>query len=133
MAIGGKFKSGGQWVSWIALDDEVGAIIHLLTNDIAGPVNLTAPNPVTNLGYTRTLGAVLHRPTALPIPSFGPKLLLGKRAGREPAVPGPAGAAQGAGGQRLPVPLPRARGGAEDDARPVGRVSGPGRPAGEPP
>jgi hypothetical protein len=44
---------------------------------VAGPVNLTAPNPVTNADFTTTLGAVLHRPTLLPVPSFGPKLLVG--------------------------------------------------------
>jgi uncharacterized protein (TIGR01777 family) len=77
LGLGGRFGSGRQWQSWIALDDEVGAMLHLLTTDVAGPVNLTAPNPVTNADFTRTLGAVLHRPTLLPVPSFGPKLLVG--------------------------------------------------------
>ena len=45
--------------------------------DISGPVNLSAPNPVTNAEFTDTLGEVLHRPTFMPIPKFGPKLLLG--------------------------------------------------------
>jgi len=75
--LGGRFGTGKQWQSWIVLDDEVSAIIHLLTADIAGPVNLTAPHPVTNAEMTKTLGTVLHRPTVLPVPSFGPKLLLG--------------------------------------------------------
>ena len=75
--LGGSFGNGRQWQSWISLDDEVGAIIHLLTADVEGPVNLTAPNPVTNKEFTKTLGKVLGRPTVLPIPSFGPKLLLG--------------------------------------------------------
>ncbi|MEX0848089.1 MAG: TIGR01777 family oxidoreductase [Ilumatobacteraceae bacterium] len=75
--LGGKFAKGGQWQSWISLDDEVGAIEHLLTAPVSGAVNLTAPDPVTNAEFTRTLGAVLHRPTIVPIPSFGPKLLLG--------------------------------------------------------
>ena len=75
--LGGKMGSGEQWQSWISIDDEVAAITHLLTADISGPVNLTAPNPVTNAEFTDTLGDVLGRPTILPIPKFGPKLLLG--------------------------------------------------------
>jgi uncharacterized protein len=75
--LGGKMGNGKQWQSWISLDDEVGAIVHLLRSDVAGPVNLTAPNPVTNAEFTSTLGSVLKRPTILPIPKFGPKLLLG--------------------------------------------------------
>ena len=77
LGLGGRFGSGRQWQSWITLDDEVGAILHLLTTEGAGPVNLTAPNPVTNAEFTKTLGAVLHRPAVLPVPSFGPKLVVG--------------------------------------------------------
>ncbi len=75
--LGGKMGSGDQWQSWISIDDEVAAIAHLLTASTSGPVNLTAPNPVTNLEFTKSLGEVLHRPTFVPIPKFGPKLLLG--------------------------------------------------------
>lgn len=75
--LGNKLGSGEQWQSWIHIDDEVGAIVHLLTSDLSGPVNLTAPNPVTNAVFADTLGSVLGRPTFLPIPSFGPKLVLG--------------------------------------------------------
>ena len=75
--LGGKMGSGEQWQSWISIDDEVAGITHLLTADTSGPVNLTAPNPVTNAEFTDTLGDVLGRPTILPIPKFGPKLLLG--------------------------------------------------------
>lgn len=75
--LGGKMGSGDQWQSWVSIDDEVGAITHLLTADTAGAVNITAPNPVTNAEFTDILGDVLHRPTILPIPKFGPKLLLG--------------------------------------------------------
>ena len=64
-------------MSWIALDDEVGAIVHLLTSDVVGPVNLTAPNPVRNAELADAIGDVLHRPTVLPVPAFGPKLVLG--------------------------------------------------------
>ena len=75
--LGGKMGSGQQWQSWISIDDEVAAIVHLLTADVEGPVNLTAPNPVTNAEFADTLGTVLGRPTFLPIPKFGPKLVLG--------------------------------------------------------
>jgi uncharacterized protein (TIGR01777 family) len=78
--LGGRFGSGRAWQSWISIDDEVGAIVFLLDATVAGPVNLTAPNPVTNAEFTKVLGTVLRRPTAMPIPSFGPKLLLGREA-----------------------------------------------------
>ena len=77
LGVGGRMGSGRQWWSWISLDDEVGALRWLLDHDVAGPVNLTAPEPVTNGEMTKVLGTVLHRPTILPVPSFGPKLLLG--------------------------------------------------------
>jgi uncharacterized protein (TIGR01777 family) len=73
----GKLGSGRQWMSWISLADEVGAIRFLLEHDVAGPVNLTAPSPVTNEVFTKAVGRVLHRPTFLPVPSFGPKLIVG--------------------------------------------------------
>jgi len=76
-ALGGKLGSGRQWWSWISLDDQIAAMRWLLENDVAGPVNLTAPEPVTNEVFTKALGAALHRPTFLAVPSFGPKLLLG--------------------------------------------------------
>jgi uncharacterized protein (TIGR01777 family) len=77
LGLGGRMGSGRQWWSWIGLDDEVGAIRWLLEHDVAGPVNATAPEPVTNAEMTRVLGRVLQRPTVVPVPSFGPKLLLG--------------------------------------------------------
>jgi uncharacterized protein (TIGR01777 family) len=77
LGLGGRFGSGEQWWSWITLDDEIRAIAWLLEKDIRGPVNLTAPNPVTNREFTRILGAVLSRPARLPVPRFGPRLLLG--------------------------------------------------------
>jgi uncharacterized protein len=73
----GKLGSGQQWMSWISLPDEVAAIRFLLEHDVSGPVNLTAPGPVTNEVLTKALGRVLKRPTFLPVPSFGPKLLVG--------------------------------------------------------
>ena len=74
----GKMGSGRQWMSWITLDDEVRAIRFVLEGDLSGPVNLASPNPVTNEAFTKALGRALHRPTFLPVPTFGPKLLLGK-------------------------------------------------------
>ena len=77
LGLGGKFGNGKQWQSWISLDDEISAIEHLLTANISGAVNLTAPNPVTNAEFTKALARTLLRPALLPIPKFGPKLLLG--------------------------------------------------------
>ena len=76
--LGGRMGSGRQWQSWISIDDQVGAIAFLLTADISGPVNLTAPTPVTNAEFTKVLAEALSRPALLPIPSFGPRLLLGR-------------------------------------------------------
>ena len=79
MGVGGKIGSGKQWMSWIALDDVVGALNFALTNDsLRGPVNFVAPNPVTNAEFTKTLGKVLSRPTLFPIPAFAVKLLFGE-------------------------------------------------------
>ena len=80
LGLGGRFGSGRQWVSWISIDDEVAAIEHLLTSEVRGPANLTAPEPVTNADLARTLGRVLHRPAVLPIPKFGPSLVAGREA-----------------------------------------------------
>ena len=77
LGLGGKFGNGKQWQSWISITDEVNAIIHLLTSNLSGAVNLTAPNAVTNSEFTRVLASVVSRPAILPIPSFGPNLLLG--------------------------------------------------------
>lgn len=77
LGLGGRMGSGRQWQSWISIDDEVGAIEFLLTADISGAVNLTAPAPVTNREFTKVLAGTLSRPALVPIPTFGPKLLLG--------------------------------------------------------
>jgi uncharacterized protein (TIGR01777 family) len=79
LGLGGRFGSGRQWMSWIALDDHVAAMEHLLRADVAGPVDLTAPNPVTNAELTAVLAHVLHRPAVLPVPRFGPALLYGRQ------------------------------------------------------
>ncbi len=81
MGLGGRVGHGRQYMSWIALDDLVGVIVHALTCDtLAGPVNAVAPHPVTNVEFTRTLGRVLRRPTVLPIPAFAARLALGEMA-----------------------------------------------------
>jgi uncharacterized protein (TIGR01777 family) len=77
LGAGGRMGSGRQWQSWISIDDEIAAIEHLLTSNVKGPVNLTAPQPTTQAEFTKTLARVLKRPSFLPVPTFGPKLLLG--------------------------------------------------------
>ncbi len=89
LGAGGKLGSGRQWMSWIALADEVGAIVHLLGDGAlagsgdtpapsGGPVNLTAPNPARNVEFTQALGKALHRPSAVPAPAAAMRLLLGR-------------------------------------------------------
>lgn len=79
LGAGAPLGSGRQWTSWITLHDEVAAIEHLLTADVEGPVNLVAPNPVTNADLTRALNRVVHRPTfPVPVPGFVLKALLGQ-------------------------------------------------------
>jgi hypothetical protein len=78
LAIGGRLGSGKQYMSWIAIEDELRALLYALDTDtLAGPVNLTAPNPVTNADFTSTLGNVVHRPTVLPTPLPALKLVYG--------------------------------------------------------
>ena len=79
MGVGGRIGSGQQWYPWISLTDEVRALVHLLEDDtLSGPVNLTAPTPVTNAAFTKALGDVLNRPTVFPIPVLAMKLLYGE-------------------------------------------------------
>ncbi|MDP6354315.1 MAG: TIGR01777 family oxidoreductase [Planctomycetota bacterium] len=81
MCIGGVIGNGRQYMSWISIDDAVGAIYHLLMNEsIEGPVNIVSPNPVTNRDYTKTLGKVISRPTILPMPAFAARLAFGEKA-----------------------------------------------------
>ncbi len=77
LGAGGRMGSGRQWQSWISIDDEIAAIEYLLTSSVTGSVNLTAPQPVTQAEFTKILAKVLKRPSFVPVPSFGPKLLLG--------------------------------------------------------
>lgn len=77
IGLGGKLGSGKQWWSWITLHDQVKAISYLLEKDIEGPVNLTAPNPVTNIEFTAALARALKRPALFPAPAIALKLALG--------------------------------------------------------
>ena len=79
MGVGGKIGDGGQWMSWIDVQDMVGAIHHVLKSDLLqGPVNMVAPKSVTNAEFTETLGSVLSRPAILPMPAFAVKLAFGE-------------------------------------------------------
>jgi uncharacterized protein (TIGR01777 family) len=81
LGLGGVVGTGTQYISWIALDDVLGAIHHALsTNTLQGPVNVVAPQPVTNQAFTATLGKVLRRPTRFPLPAFAARLLFGEMA-----------------------------------------------------
>jgi hypothetical protein len=81
LGVGGTLGSGEQFMSWIALDDVVGAILHVLTTEtLRGPVNAVAPQARTNREFTKTLGRVLGRPTLLPMPAFAARLAFGEMA-----------------------------------------------------
>lgn len=81
MGMGGKVGSGKQYISWVALDDVVNAIKFTINDQsVRGPVNIVSPNPVTNEEFTRTLGHVLNRPTALAMPAFAARLAFGEMA-----------------------------------------------------
>jgi len=81
MGMGGRVGSGKQFISWVAIDDAISAI-NLALNDetFRGPLNVVAPNPVTNEVFTKTLGHVLSRPTALAMPAFAARLAFGEMA-----------------------------------------------------
>ena len=78
---GGILGNGQQYMSWISLEDMVAAILFIINNnDVKGPVNLTAPHPVTNYQFTKTLGTVLKRPTLMPLPAFAARIIFGEMA-----------------------------------------------------
>jgi uncharacterized protein (TIGR01777 family) len=81
MGAGGNMGDGVQYMSWIDIDDEAKAIYHcLITESLSGPVNLVAPDPVSNAQFTKALGAAIKRPTIFPMPAFAARLLLGEMA-----------------------------------------------------
>ncbi len=82
--LGGRLGSGNQWQAWIGIDDLLD-IYHraLYDSELSGPVNAVAPSPVRNREYAATLARVLHRPALVPVPSFGPQLILGAEGARE--------------------------------------------------
>ncbi len=81
MGVGGKVGSGGQYWSWISIDDLCSAIVHCTQAEtLHGPVNIVSPSPVTNLEFTKALGRALRRPTLFPLPAFAARLVLGEMA-----------------------------------------------------
>jgi uncharacterized protein len=82
--LGGRLGSGRQWLAWIGLDDLLDIYLRAVTDpSLSGPVNAVAPAPVRNSEYTATLAGLLHRPALVPVPGFGPRLLLGGEGARE--------------------------------------------------
>jgi uncharacterized protein (TIGR01777 family) len=81
LGLGGRLASGDQWMSWIHIDDVIGLIRFTLENaGFGGPVNATAPQPVTNAEFTKELATALHRPAVFPVPRAGLRLLFGEMA-----------------------------------------------------
>ena len=79
MGLGGKLGSGVQWMSWIHVDDVAGIILYAIENQhVNGALNATAPNPVRNTEFTKTLGRAIRRPTLFPVPTFALKLRFGE-------------------------------------------------------
>jgi len=84
LGVGGRWGSGRQWLSWVHVDDEVGAIRHAIENaDLRGPVNVTSPNPVRVGDYARALGRAVRRPALLPTPTVALYALLGRQMTQE--------------------------------------------------
>jgi uncharacterized protein (TIGR01777 family) len=81
LGLGGRLGSGKQWMSWIAIEDVIGVIRFAIANEqVSGPVNVVAPNPVRNEEFTRLLAGMLHRPAIFPAPAFVLKLAMGEMA-----------------------------------------------------
>ena len=81
LGVGGRLGDGQQWMSWIAIEDVAGIIRHAIANEqVSGPVNVVAPNPVRNAEFTRLLAAMLHRPAIFPAPAFVLRLAMGEMA-----------------------------------------------------
>nr|WP_255711746.1 TIGR01777 family oxidoreductase [Corynebacterium yonathiae] len=85
--LGGPFGDGNFWFSWVAIDDLTDTYFRAIVVDsLSGPVNATSPNPVLNKDFVAALGKELHRPAIVPVPSFGPALLLGREGAQELAL-----------------------------------------------
>lgn len=83
LGLGGPIAGGGQYISWVHRHDEVGILLFALDNDrIEGPINATAPNPVTNREFSRELGRALNRPSLIPVPGIAVDLLKGSGVGQ---------------------------------------------------
>ena len=81
VGLGARLGNGRQWMSWIGLADAIAAILFALDRtDLSGPLNVTAPNPVTNAEFTRALGRQLHRPAFLAVPAFAVRMMFGQMA-----------------------------------------------------
>jgi len=81
LGLGGRLGSGRQWMSWIELGDAMRAILFAMkTHSLSGPVNLVAPNPVTNAEFTRALGRALHRPAVMAVPAVALRMMFGEMA-----------------------------------------------------
>jgi len=81
LGVGGNMGYGRQWWSWIDVNDWVGAVHHVLNNDLLqGPVNAVAPKPVTNAEFTKILASVLKRPAIFPMPAFAARVVFGQMA-----------------------------------------------------
>ena len=89
LGLGGRMGSGKQWWSWIHIADLVSAVSHILQHQLSGPVDMVAPNPVTNAEFTAALARALHRPALLPVPAWALRLAL-----REFADDGPLASAR---------------------------------------
>lgn len=85
---GGWMGKGAQWMSWISIDDEVGAIRHCIDNDVEGPVNSTAPNPATSKDFSKTLGRVLRRPVLVGVPPVALHAMFGREMADEMLLAG---------------------------------------------
>ncbi len=81
VGLGGPLGTGRQYISWIAIDDLIAAVLHLLaTESVSGPVNMGAPRAVTNVEFTRALGRALSRPAVIPVPAAALRILFGEMA-----------------------------------------------------
>ncbi len=87
LGLGGRIGSGRQFWSWISIDDQVGGMLHVLDQELSGPINFTAPTPERNAAYIAAIGRALRRPTRIPTPTIALDLRLGREAVRATLFP----------------------------------------------